>query len=193
VHSTNSLLVVQKEVHDRQGIYGKEHNLLLLVAEPGAEKAMIYFLKGDAFESQLGVRLGLPAPKALQRKVRSLVTEDNIKVFLTLIFMIIIFSGGLYLRTFFTRRAIFKVIEIFYQQNALEIKGAKTPHELGLERPDILKRMTRRRDYKQNALQILMKREIILENEEGKLYLIEERLDQDLRTKMKERLSSGRS
>ena len=97
--------------------------------------------------------------------------------------MIIIFSGGLYLRTFFTRRAIFKVIEIFYQHNALEIKGAKTPHELGLERPDILKRMTRRRDYKQNALQILIKRGIIIENEDKRLYMIERKLDESLRSR----------
>jgi hypothetical protein len=97
--------------------------------------------------------------------------------------MIILFSGGLYLRTFFTRRAIFKVIEIFYQHNALGIQGAKTPHELGLERPDILQRMMRRRDYKQNALQILIKRGIILEIEGRRLYLVEEKLDENLRNK----------
>jgi len=97
--------------------------------------------------------------------------------------MIILFSGGLYLRTFFTRKAIFKVIEIFYRHNALGIKGAKTPQELGLERPDILQRMTRRRDYKQNALQILIKRGIILENEDGRLYMVEEKLDESLRSK----------
>jgi hypothetical protein len=49
------------------------------------------------------------------------------------------------------------------------------------------------RDYKQYALQILIKREIILQNEEGKLYLVEERLDQNLRSKGKDRLSQGRS
>ena len=109
--------------------------------------------------------------------------ENNITVLLTLIFMIIIFSGGLYLRTFLTRRAIFKVIEIFYQHNALGIKGAKTLHELGLERPDILQRLAGRRDYKQNALQILIKRDIILENEDGRLYMAEEKLDESLRGK----------
>src|SRR5512139_2159497 len=97
--------------------------------------------------------------------------ESNIRVFLTLILMIIIFGGGLYFRTFLTRRAIFKVIEIFYQHHALGIKGAKTPKELGLERQDILQRMTKRRDYKQNALQILIKRGIILESEDGRLYM----------------------
>jgi hypothetical protein len=81
------------------------------------------------------------------------------------------------------RRAIFKVIEIFYQHNALGMNGANTLHELGLERPDFFQRMTRRRDYKQNALQLLIKRGIIVEDEEGRVHMIEEKLDQNLRRK----------
>jgi len=111
------------------------------------------------------------------------VTEDSVKVFLFFVVMALAFAGVLYVRTFFTRRAIFKVIEIFYQHNALGITGAKTLHELGLERPDFFQRMTRPRDYKQYALQILIKRGIILENEDGKVYLAEERLDQELKKK----------
>jgi hypothetical protein len=42
------------------------------------------------------------------------------------------------------------------------------------------------RDYKQYALQILIKREIILEDEGGRLYMLEERLDQNLRSKRKD-------
>ena len=105
------------------------------------------------------------------------------RVFLTLILIIIVFGGGLYLRTFLTRKAIFKVVEIFYQSNALGMNSAKTLHELGLERPDFLQRMTRRRDYRQNALQILIRRGIISENEDGRLYLVEEKLDEGLKSK----------
>jgi hypothetical protein len=108
---------------------------------------------------------------------------ENSSVFLILIFMIMVFGGLLYIRTFFTRRAIFKVIEIFYQHNALGIHSAKTLHELGLERPDFYQKMTRPRDYKQNALQILLKEGIILDNGDGRLYMIEERLDQNLKSK----------
>jgi hypothetical protein len=97
--------------------------------------------------------------------------------------MIIAFGGGLYIRTFLTRRAIFKVVEIFYQHNALEMNSAKALHELGLERPDFFQRMSRLRDYKQNALQILIKEGIILESEDGRLYMVEEKLDQNLRSK----------
>jgi hypothetical protein len=104
-------------------------------------------------------------------------------VFVILVLVVIVFGGGLYIRTFLTRRAIFKVIEIFYQHNALGLNGAKTPHELGLERPDLLQRITSRRDYKQNALQIIIKRGIISGNEDGRLYLVEEELDESLRSK----------
>jgi len=121
------------------------------------------------------------------------VTENNSRVFLFLIFMIIAFGGVLYIRTFLTRRAIFKVIKIFYQHNALGIEGAKTVYELGLERPDFFQRMTRPRDYKQYALQILIKRGIILENEDGRLYMVEERLDENLRSKRNDLVSHGRS
>jgi hypothetical protein len=121
------------------------------------------------------------------------VTENNSRVFLFLIFMIIAFGGVLYIRTFLTRRAIFKVIKIFYQHNALGIEGAKTLYELGLERPDFFQRMTRPRDYKQYALQILIKRSIILENEDGRMYMVEERLDQNLKNKRNDLLSPGRS
>jgi butyrate kinase len=97
--------------------------------------------------------------------------------------MIIAFGGSFYLRTLLTRRAIFKVIEIFYQHKALGVHNAKTLHQLGLERPDLLQKMMRSRDYKQSALQILIKRGIILESEDGRVYLVEEKLDEHLRSK----------
>jgi len=104
-------------------------------------------------------------------------------IFVTLILMIIVFGGGLYIRTFLTRRAILKVIEIFYQHGALGTSSAKTLQELRLERMDLLQRMTRPRDYKQNALQILIKESIINVIEDGRLYMVEEKLDQSLRRK----------
>ena len=115
--------------------------------------------------------------------------ENSGKVFLFFVVMVLAFAGVLYLRALFTRSAIFKVIKIFYQHNALGINGAKTLDELGLERPDFFQRMMRRRDYKQYALQILVKRGIILENEDGKVYLAEEKLDQNLRRKRNDLLS----
>ncbi len=114
-------------------------------------------------------------------------------VFLVLMVMVVALGATLFIRTLLTRRAIFKVIEIFYQHQALGVKGAKTRHELGLERPDFLQRIMKPRDYKQYALQILITREIILEDEGGRLYMVEERLDQNLRSKRKNILSHHRS
>ena len=116
----------------------------------------------------------------------------NATVFLVLLAMVIALVGSLYVRTLLTKRAIFKVIEIFYQHRALGIKDAKTRPELGLQRPDFFQKMTKPRDYKQYALQILIKREIVLEDGEGKLYMVEERLDQNLKRKNKEMLSQER-
>ena len=127
-----------------------------------------------------------------KRKGGSIVIENYGRVFLFLIFMIILFGGGLYVRAFLTKRAIFKVIKIFHQKNALGISSAKTLHDLGLERPDFFQRMTRPRDYKQYALQILTKRGVILGDENGRLYMDEERLDQDLKSKKNDLVSHGR-
>ena len=71
----------------------------------------------------------------------------------------------------------------FLPTQSLGINSAKTPHQLGLERPDFLQRMTRLRDYKQKALQILIKGGIIFENEDGRVYMVEEKLDEHLRSK----------
>ncbi len=113
------------------------------------------------------------------------VIGEGLKVFLFFVLMLLAFVGVLYIRAFFTKRAIFRVIEIFYQRNAVGIDGAKTLHELGLEPPDFFQRITRPRDYKQYALQILIRREIILQTEDGRVYLAEEKLDDNLRRKRK--------
>jgi len=108
---------------------------------------------------------------------------ESVKVFLFFVLMVLAFVGVLYVRAFFTRRAIFRVIEIFYHHNAVGINGAKTLHEVGLEPLPFFQRITKPRDYKQYALQILIRKEIILQTEDGRVYLAEERLDQDLRKK----------
>ncbi len=107
--------------------------------------------------------------------------ENSSSVFLIISLVIVAFVGTFFVRNFLTKRAILKVIKIFYHHNALRIDRAKTPRELGLERPNLLQRLTKPRDYKQYALQILIKRGIINESPDGRLYLLEEKLDQELR------------
>jgi hypothetical protein len=96
------------------------------------------------------------------------------------ILMILALAASFWLRNVLTKRAVLKVVKIFYQHNALGINGAKTPRELGLERPDLIARMMKPRDYKQTALQLLVKEDIIRVTD-GKLYLIEGKLDPNYR------------
>jgi hypothetical protein len=106
---------------------------------------------------------------------------EGYMVFLVPILMIVILVGVFFLYAFNMRRAISRVIEIFYQHHALAIQGAKTLRELGLERGDFVQRMMKPRDYKQYAIQILMKKGILCATEDGKLYLIEDNLDPKMR------------
>ena len=103
---------------------------------------------------------------------------------LIIVLMILAFAASFWIRNFLTKRAVLKVVKIFYQHNALGMNGAKTQRELGLERPDFVARMMKPRDYKQTALQLLVKEDVI-RIIDGKLYLIEEKLDP------KYRLGSG--
>ena len=77
---------------------------------------------------------------------------------------------------FLLRRAIFKVIQIFQQHNAIGVKNAKAADELGLNPRTFVEGIFRGRDYKPRALQSLMQSEIVLMTEDGKLYLSEEKL-----------------
>ena len=89
---------------------------------------------------------------------------------------------ALWLSAFLTQRAIFKVIEIFYRNNALSFRTAKTIEELGLGPPDFLERLTQLRDYKPQALKILIQQGIVKKTLDAKLYLLEEKLDPDIRS-----------
>jgi hypothetical protein len=108
---------------------------------------------------------------------------ENLNMVLLLIVAIVVFVGILFISTFRARKAMFKIIAVFYHHNALDVKGAKTLKELGLERPDFVQRMMRPRDYRQDALKILIKNGAIKTTEDGRLYMVESNLDQRLRSK----------
>jgi len=74
------------------------------------------------------------------------------------------------------RRAINQVVAIFERCNALDVRSARTIDELGLKPPTFLDRMMRMRDFKPYALQILMKAEVVLQTDGGRLYLSQDRL-----------------
>jgi len=96
------------------------------------------------------------------------------------ILVILLVLGGIGLALFvsarMTKRAVGRVLEIFRKLNATSPQRAKTLDELGLTPPSLMERFTRTRDYRQNALSILLKTGIVQTTEEGKLFLPEEKL-----------------
>jgi hypothetical protein len=74
------------------------------------------------------------------------------------------------------KRAINQVVAIFEHKNALDVRSARTVDELGLRPPTFLESMIRMRDFKPYALQVLMKAEVVLETDGGRLYLSQDRL-----------------
>ena len=120
-------------------------------------------------------------------------TENSNSIFLVLVLIIAAFGATFYVRNLLAKKAALKVIRIFYQHNALGIEGAKPLRELGLARPDFLQRMVKPRDYKQFALQMLIKQGIINMTTGERFYMVEERLDQQLRYKSNDSLSNARS
>ena len=90
--------------------------------------------------------------------------------------IIAILAGMLGIPYLMMRRAVGSVIKVFQRNNAIDAKTAKTIDELGLSPRTMLQNMFRTRDYKPQALNFLMKGEIVQVTEDGRLYLSEERL-----------------
>ena len=105
--------------------------------------------------------------------------EITHSTFLIVILIIAAFGATFWVRNLLAKRAMSQVVRIFNQHNALSISGAKTLQELGLERLDFIHRMVKPRDYKQYALQMLIKRGIINVTADGKFYMVEEGLRQN--------------
>lgn len=75
-----------------------------------------------------------------------------------------------------TRRALKQLILIFRRQGALNRESAKTVDELGLGPKSFAQRITRLRDYKPRALAVMMQTEVVVQTDEGKLFMSEEKL-----------------
>ena len=85
--------------------------------------------------------------------------------------ILIIFIPGL-----MTRAAVAAIIKIFREQNAITVKNAKTNIELGIKKQTFVERLGKRRDYKPQALEMLIQAKIVDVTNDGRLYLREDRL-----------------
>ena len=96
---------------------------------------------------------------------------------LFIILLIILFIlSFLFLPYWLTMRTIPKVIKVFRKKNAVGEKNAMTVEELELKPKSILRRMFTRRDYSQQALQFLIRADVVDITEEGKFFLNDEKL-----------------
>ena len=95
----------------------------------------------------------------------------------------LVLCASMIISALLTKRAFHQVIDRFYSYNALEARKAKKAEEIGLAPRGFLERMFRPRDYKPYALRFLKKAGIVRQTQEGKLYLVEEKLSDDLKRK----------
>jgi len=107
--------------------------------------------------------------------------EDSIIV-LVLVFMAL--AGTFFIQSLLVKRAIAQVIRTFCRYNALGVKNSKTVEEMGLTPPNLIHRLTRLRDYKPYALRILQQAGIVQSTEDGKLYMTEEKLNENMRCRV---------
>lgn len=98
------------------------------------------------------------------------------EVFFIILLLVILGLAMFIISQWRLKRAILQVIRMFRDNNAAGIKNAKTEEELGFKRRSMLEGMFRPRDYKPNALTVLIRAEVIQMTEDGKLYLSEEKL-----------------
>jgi len=96
-------------------------------------------------------------------------------LFIILIVILFILSA-LFLPYWLVMRAVPKVIKAFRQHNATTADTAKTIEELEIKPKSIFRRMFTRRDYRQNALQFLIRADVVDITEEGKFFLNEDKL-----------------
>jgi hypothetical protein len=101
--------------------------------------------------------------------------EINSIVFVVLFFIVLLVVGA-FISRWRIKKAMRQVVRAFRGENATTSRSARTAGELGLNPQGRMAGMFKGRDYKPNALSMLMKADIVLTTEDGKLYLSEDKL-----------------
>ncbi len=99
----------------------------------------------------------------------------NQVAFLILLGLILI-AAIFFIPQLLVRRAMGTVIKRFRKNAALSPASAKTLEELGMKPQSFIDKMMKPRDYKPQAIQLLMRIDIIQATPEGKLFLSEQKL-----------------
>lgn len=97
--------------------------------------------------------------------------------FLLIALMVVILLVILFVyRPWRVKRAAYQVIDLFRAHNATTAKNALTLEELRISTPNILEAGFRFKDYKKDALDIMVRKGIIQTTDEFKFYLSEQTL-----------------
>jgi len=107
---------------------------------------------------------------------------ENSIIFLVLV--LVALAGAFFIQALLVKRAISQVIRIFCQYNALGVQNSKTIEEMGLTPPSLIRRLTRLRDYRADALQFLQQAGIVQKTEDGRFYMTEEKLNGNMRCRV---------
>ena len=102
--------------------------------------------------------------------------EVNSIIYVVLFFVALLVIGAVVSR-WRMKRAMRRVVLAFREQGATSSRTAKTAGELGLgSQGGMMTGMFKGRDYKPQALSLLMKADIVQVTEDGKLHLSEDKL-----------------
>ena len=102
--------------------------------------------------------------------------EDPLNLFLILLILILCFLVVLRIQAFMVKRALRQVIDKFRAKHSLCSQGSKTIAELELQPPSFPERIYRLRDYKPDALKMLIRTGAVRLSEGGKMCLLERKL-----------------
>ena len=102
--------------------------------------------------------------------------ENPLKFFSISLILILCFLVVLRIQAFMVKRALKQVIDRFKAKHSLCSQGSKTIAELELQPPSFPKRIYRPRDYKPDALKILIRTGAVRLSAGGKMCLLDREL-----------------
>jgi hypothetical protein len=102
-------------------------------------------------------------------------SESTRAIILIVLIMVLLIAIAFFASNFMMRRAIKAVLKLLRDGQAFSAETAKTSDELGFRKGNMFN-FKLLRDYRPQALQLLMTANVIQTTEEGKLFLSEENL-----------------
>jgi hypothetical protein len=98
------------------------------------------------------------------------------EILTALLVLALLVVGAIYLMRYLLSRALRNVVARFRAKGATSSATAITAAELGVVKPGVIDRMFRVRDYKPDALNMLVQADVVKLLEDDRLYLSEQAL-----------------